>query len=359
MQDFKLYKDLMKEVDAGNVTVSRMGDLRLFKYSMDCHIQGRWNDVNCQARGLIMKEDGTIVARPIPKFFNLGELISTKMENLPWNESIEVFEKLDGSCGIGYLYNGQWRLATPGSFESDQALFGTVLLNGKIDRCCYVDSLDYLPKNCTPVFEIIYPENRIVVDYKGQTFLALLAIFEHNGEEWHPKRVDQLCDMAGFYRPRRYNIDMKGEIPFTDNEEGYVVRFESGLRIKVKSPAYVRVHRLLNYMSPKGVIDLIRGKEYGVTLLQLPKVIQQDFDDIRAYVTRLYDEIKVRAYDAHNSIPKDLTRKAQAHLIQKNVRREEWGLVFSLLDDKDIKDNIWKLVQQKVKDEKTKVVPID
>lgn len=355
MQDFKLYKDLMKEVDAGNVTVSRMDDLRLFKYSMDCHIQGRWNDVNRQARGLIMKEDGTIVARPFPKFFNLGELPSTQMENLPWNESIEVFEKLDGSCGIGYVIDDIWWLATPGAFESEQAIHGTHILNNQ-----YQFGADhYLPKDCTPVFEIIYPENRIVCNYNGETFLALLAIFEHNGEEWHQSRVDKIAEKCGFRRPRRYNIDIRSNIPFEENEEGFVCRFESGLRIKIKSPAYVRVHRLLNYMSPKGVIDLIRGKEYGVTLNLLPKNIAKDFDDIRAYVTQLYDEISVRVHDAYNSIPTDITRKAQAHLIQENVRREEWGLVFSLLDKKDIKDGIWKLVQQKVKDEKTKVIPIE
>lgn len=351
MKDPILYKKLLKEVEKGNVNVSRAGDLAIFKYTQDCHIKGRWNDVNRQARGIIFRDDGTVVARPFPKFFNLGEVSESMVENLPWHEEVEIYEKVDGSCGIGYWTDeyGEWRLATPGSMESEQAVRGSAILNLHYDWSA-------LPINCTPVFEIIYPDNRIVVDYKGETFLSLLAIFELSGEEWHPRRVDQIAEKCGFRRPRRYNVDLRGSIPFEENHEGYVARFASGLRIKVKSPAYLRVHRLLNYMSPKGVIDLIRGKEYGITLLQLPQGIQKDFDDIRAYVQNLHDQIANEARDVYDRVPKGVTRKEQALFIQGHAKNERCGLVFGLLDNKDIKDSVWKLVQEKVKDEKTKTI---
>lgn len=286
MKDYNLYAALLKEVEAGRVSASTCGDLTIFKYTQDCHIQGLWNETNRQARGIIFASDGTVVARPFPKFFNLGEVSETKLDALPWNEEFEVQEKLDGSCGIGYLLNGRWHLATPGSMESDQAKYGSMIL----DTHAGINK-SYLPQDCTPVFEIIYPENRIVVDYKGQIFLCLLAIVEHNGQEWHPRRVDQIAEKCGFRRPEKYIMDPRAEILFKDNHEGYVVRFEGGMRIKVKNPAYLRVHRLLNYMSPKGVIELIRGREYGETLRSLPPNIAKDFDDIRAYVQTLFDVI--------------------------------------------------------------------
>lgn len=353
MKDYILYQKLLKEVEEGRVNASRAGDLTIFKYTQSCHIQGLWNDVNRQARGIIFRDDGTCVARPFPKFFNLGEVSETMVENLPWHEEVEIYEKVDGSCGIGYWTDeyGEWRVATPGSMESDQAMHGSFMLT------MYYDWSD-LPPNCTPVFEIVYPENRIVVDYKGETFLSLLAIFELSGEEWHPRRVDQIAEKCGFKRPRRYNIDLRGDIPFEENAEGYVARFASGRRVKVKSPAYLRVHRLLNYMSPKGVIELIRGKEYRPTVEQLPTSIARDFDDIRAYVQTMHDKLRIEAEDIVARVPQG-DRKTQALWIQANAPKDLTGIVFALLDKKSIGDKIWRMVLEKVKDEKANAIPTE
>lgn len=358
MKDYILFEALKKEVSEGRVSASRdeAHGLTIFKYTQDTHIQGLWNDVNRQARGIIFRDDGTIVARPFSKFFNLNERTETMVDNLPWHEDVEIFEKVDGSCGIGYIVNDVWRLATPGSMESDQAIKGSQMFS----NLSY--NLAHLPTDCTPVFEIIYPENRIVVDYDGQRFLSLLAIFEHNGQEWHPSRVDQIAAKCGFRRPRRYNLSLRGEIPFEENSEGYVARFSSGLRVKVKSPAYLRIHRLLNHMSPKGVIELIRGSEYRTTVKDLPQNIQRDFDDIRAYVQGLHNSIVHEAEDCFNFMLGKLgrfpnvTRKDYALFIQANVPVELTGFVFALLDNKEIEDKVWRLVLEKVKDEKTKAI---
>lgn len=347
MKDPILYKKLLREVEEGRVTVSTEGDLQIFKYAHETHLAGYWNEINRQARGLIMRTDGTIVARPFAKFFNLGEVSETKLDNLPRHESAEAFEKLDGSCGIGYLDNGLWRLATPGSLSSDQAIAGTFMLYNAPGY-----NLAALPLDCTPVFEIVYPDNRIVCDYskdpRGSQFLALLAIVEHGGKEWHQARVDRIAQECGFPRPRRCWFDLRGEIPFADNEEGYVVLFDSGLRVKIKSPGYLRIHRLLNYLSPKGVIDLITGREYGATLRELPPSIAKDFDDIRADLRTRYDRILHASHAMHDgllaAVGFNADRKTQAMWVLANVEPWQRGLVFALLDGKDIERAIWRLV---------------
>lgn len=357
MKDPILLNNLWKEVEAGRVSVSQTGDLYIFKYTQETHIKDLWNDVNRQARGIIFRTDGTVVARPFEKFFNLHERPETEPKALPWDEGVEVYEKLDGSCGTGYIDNdGHWALATPGSLESDQAIMGTRILNeylNALDEPLY--DIQHLPLDCTPVFEIIYPENRIVVDYKGATRLVLLAIFEHNGVEWHPARVDRIAEACGFTRPKRYDISLREEIPFEDNHEGYVARFGNGFRVKIKSPAYLRVHRILNHLSPKGVIDLIRGKEYGVTISQLPKELAKEFDDLRAFVQGIYNEILTNAHARLNlmleEVPDNSLRKQYAIWVSKNVPNAESGFVFALLDGKDIEDKIWRLVLERVAEE--------
>ncbi|MCV0439828.1 MAG: T4 RnlA family RNA ligase [Hydrogenophaga sp.] len=384
MKDPILLNKLWKEVEAGRVTVMQSGSLSIFKYTQETHIKDLWNDVNRQARGIIFDVDGTVVARPFSKFFNLHERAETERQNLPWDEGVEIFEKLDGSCGTGYFgtkgpsedvelpirtdatYHPplpMWRLATPGSMESEQALEGTRILHEREAEVPFAGDhyrrplyeLEHLPTDCTPVFEIIYPENRIVVDYHGARELVLLAIFEHNGEEWHPRRVDMIAELCGFRRPERYDIDIRGEVPFEDNHEGYVCRFGNGFRVKVKSPVYLRIHRLLNHLSPKGVVELIRGKEYGTTVSQLPKEIAKDFDDVRAHVQGIYNDFLGRAYTNYNNLLKEVginqPRKAYAEWVIANVPNMETGFVFALLDDKDIEDRVWKLVLETVQSE--------
>lgn len=308
----------------------------------------------------------------------LSPFTVTKVEGkIPRNRTAYDFETdthnyfakgvlVHNSCGTGYRHGGRWKLATPGSMESDQAVEGTEILNEKTwqaDSACPVGDnwwpryhLEHLPVDCTPVFEIIYPDNRIVVDYRGSRELVLLAIFEHNGIEWHPRRVDQIAELCGFRRPKRYDIDIRhSDIFFEDNSEGYVARFGNGFRVKIKSPTYLRIHRLLNHLSPKGVVELIRGKEYRVTVQQLPQEIAKDFDDVRAHVQGIYNAIFTAAFENLRRLREEVgvnqSRKVYAEWIIANVPNMETGFVFALLDDKDIEDKVWKLVLEKVQNE--------
>lgn len=351
MKDYVLHKALKKECELGNVVASESDRLTIYKYSQDCQFENRWNEINRLARGIIFDDDSSIVARPLSKFFNLGERPETMPENIPWHEPLEIFEKIDGSCGIAYFIDNDWWMATPGSMVSDQAQMGTFLL-----RNIYSDSLKYIPKDCTPIFEIVYPGNRIVVDYNGFCGLYLLAVVELGGQEWRQTRVDRLAEISNFRRPERYDFDLQGDIPFEENSEGYVCLFDSGLRIKVKSPTYVRIHRLLNYLSPKGVIELLQGREYRVTLQSLPSNIARDFDDIRAQVQLEYSKVVHRCEFVLSMMPQGLPRKEQAFYILANTPKDETGVTFGLLDKKDVSEGIWKLVLNKFKDEKKKEI---
>jgi len=340
MRDPILLKKIEQEVQAGNVVASEWEGLTVYKYTQECHHENRWNDINRQCRGIILDKHGRVFARPFSKFFNLNEVAETMYDQLPWDCGVQVFEKLDGSCGTLFRHPQHGVcLSTPGSMQSDQAKMGTEILRRSSWGTNFMADL---PDDCTPIFEIIYPENRIVVDYRGREDLVLLSIFQLNGEEWHQNRVDAIAEKHGITRPRRFDLDVT-DIQFQDNEEGYVFLFDNGLRVKSKSPTYLRIHRLLNYLSPKGVIDLIRGHEYRTTLAQLPDSIQQDFDDIRAYVQTMFDETRNKVEAFHLAVPQG-TRKDQAMWITGCVERELQGLVFAKLDNKDITESLWRVV---------------
>lgn len=255
-------------------------DMYILNYTNSCQFDQAWNKATIMCRGLIVNENYDILYRPFPKFFNLDQWRSLKnhVYNLfgvsyknAFKEPVSITEKMDGSLGIIYLDEDQnFSICTRGSFASEQALVGTKLLREKYPHICPNPHLTYL-------VEIIYPENKIVVDYKGESKLVLLACIDN--------QTGLDCDIYG--RPGQYNL--YGKLPIVPsfpvindwkrlgeqkrkNFEGYVIRFASGLRVKIKLDEYMVLHRILTCTTNKTVLEsLASGRNPLVELgLRIP-----------------------------------------------------------------------------------------
>ena len=116
---------LSKYIDEGLVIkqVHPTLPLSIYNYSRECQYGGKWDDITLNCRGLVLDDGGNVIAKPFPKFFNYEEHIAeeSKLPPIP-NENFEVYEKMDGSLGIVFNYDGEWYMATRGSFQSDQAI---------------------------------------------------------------------------------------------------------------------------------------------------------------------------------------------------------------------------------------------
>jgi RNA ligase len=121
-------------------------DLWVLNYTQKTQFDRNWNPTTLACRGLIVDSNYNIIARSFPKFFNLEEATS-QGEQLPL-EDFEVTEKMDGSLGIFFNYEGQWIVATRGSFVSEQAIEAKKMLDQM--------NTSALDKNYTYLFEIIY-----------------------------------------------------------------------------------------------------------------------------------------------------------------------------------------------------------
>ena len=58
-------------------------------------------------------------------------------------------------------------------------------------------------------------------------------------------------------------------LPDRENAEGYVVQFRSAMRIKVKHPRYVAIHRALNDLTEHHVWEMLRLGESFDDLTEL------------------------------------------------------------------------------------------
>jgi RNA ligase len=101
---------------------------------------------------------------------------------------VTVTRKEDGSLGIGWKYNGQYGIATRGSFTSDQAKHATAKIDAEVRQ--WIDWTE--DTNSSVIYEIVYPENRIVLDYKGRDELIRLGnvdnrlgVIGHRGDVMH------------------------------------------------------------------------------------------------------------------------------------------------------------------------------
>ncbi|GAB3513634.1 RNA ligase [Emticicia fontis] len=315
-----------------NVQKHPNADLYIYNYSAKAQYDRVWNEWTLACRGLIMNADYEVVARPFKKFFNWGEV---ENQAIP-QESFEIYEKMDGSLGILYWIDEIPYIATRGSFNSDQAKVATEMLHTK-----YATSIPLLDKTKTYLFEIIYPENRIVVDYGKTRALILLAVIDtKTGDECPLEQIgfevvklyDGINDL--------YHLKKLEET----NREGYVIKFAGGLRLKVKFDEYQRVHQIITRVSNisiwehlkegnnlVGILDRVPDEFYDWVKL----TEQQLFDDFKAIEAKAMEEFKV--YD----IRKDTALYYQTCSYP--------AVLFKMMENRPYNQIIWKMIRPKFK----------
>lgn len=331
-------------------------DIWILNYTQECQFSSNWNNATLQSRGLIINEAGEIVSRPFKKFFNLSEHTNPNFPPVPYGESFKAYEKLDGSLGISYYVSGKWRIATRGSFTSEQAIFASELLNSK-----YTESLGKMDASLTYLFEIIYPENRIVCDYGDAKELVLLAVIRTLDGLEIP--LEKFTDLQ-FRQPKLFSVNSINDLPRdTSNFEGYVIRFESGMRVKVKLDEYVRLHKIMTGFTPNRIWEILsNGGDLKSIIRDVPDEFFEELvsvaDDLISDHSSLF---MLYRYTLSMLDLSGKSRKEQAILIKSICERSQKQLIndsdliiplndsvlFLLLDGKidKAKEKIWQLIK--------------
>ena len=362
-------------------------DLTIWNYSPRVQYEKLWDDITIQCRGLVTNSKGEIVARPFKKFFNYEE---HKPEEIP-NEDFVVYEKMDGSLGILFYYEeelsderryniwfnnnyetgmerffdpnnlpdfddpyyeptpktkGEWVLATRGSFTSTQAIKGRELL----------EKYDYnrLVKDYTYLFEIIYPENRIVCNYNFEDLVLLGMIHTPTGDEVdiHNDNNEDIrlknlirnlnLNIVTVYKTWGEGYDLLKE-EISNDREGYVIRFKNGFRMKIKGEEYKRLHRILTNISNRDIWEYLRaGKPMDEILDKVPDEFYDWVKNEEYKFNQMFIITKTMAEMAFlKYITPEMTRKESAEIIKKQ-NLEIQSILFKLLDGKDCSELIWK-----------------
>lgn len=324
-------------------------ELWIYNYTEQAQFNRIWDDATNVCRGLIVHEDGEVLARGFNKFHNLNTdyIDATKEENLPQGEVPLVTTKLDGSLGILYHHYG-YRVATRGSFASQQAQWATAWYDNHMKT-----NPPAWPADCTPVFEIIYPENRIVVTYEFAGLVMLSMVDNETGAELSREDVELWASVNGLSVVKKFDKSISEcvaeDIP---NEEGYVLTYSTGLKVKVKFNEYVRLHRILTGLNPKAIWELLAKNQTATVSLWLEdsKMPESFKTWLRGWVNQLqarYADIEAQAKTVFAARPDGSRKEDAIYFLQTPALK---GILFQMLDGRTYAETIWDMIKPKATD---------
>ena len=335
--------------------------LKIYNYTQNAQFDPHWGDGTIDyCRGLIVDDQDNVIARPFKKFHNLNtEYIPETMEaNLP-KTTPTILEKYDGSLGILYRYYGEYGIATRGSFTSPQALWATEWFK---DRVGFPYSLKIEIEHFTFLFEIIYKNNRIVVDYDWEGLVHIGTVHKQSGKELSPKyhkNVFEANECFPIKTAREINLSLKEVLCInTPNEEGFVVSYP-GLKVKIKMADYVRLHKIVTGMNARSVWELLStGKDFT----QFESMPEQFQRWLKCWVKDLnsqHDNIFTTCQDFYKQCPSIDTeiepyrdyRKRFALWVQSETPKEFHSVMFAMLDNQDPSSVIWKMIKPRGDDQ--------
>src|SRR5271170_1739488 len=352
---FDLFKRMLDEGFIRAQVHPKYPELMIFNYTEATQFGREWNAATNICRGLIVKlangildENAEVVARPFNKFHNLNTsyALETMDANLP-NETPLVTTKLDGSMGIIYIYDGLYWIATRGSLDSDQARWATTWYR-------FHESMltQGWPADVTPVCEIIYPENRIVVNYDYAGLVLLSIIDNETGKELSRSEVELWANVNTLQVVDKFDKSLaECAAEDTKNEEGYVLTYSNGVKVKVKFAEYVRLHRILTGLNPKTVWEMLLANQTTAieTLLTDAKIPESFKKWLHDWMTKLeaqFAEIEAEAKIVFANKPGGV-RKDDAIYFTKTARHLA-GILFMMLDGKNYDEAIWDMVKPKI-----------
>lgn len=308
-------------------------NLRIINYTPEVQYGGHWNRWTKMFRGLIVDRDGRIVSRPFEKFFNLEEI---SPDVIPKENPVSITNKLDGSLGISYFVNGEMFIATRGSFTSDQAMEANeMLVTCGLDR--YINSLrmDY-----TYLFEIIYPENRVVVDYGKERMLVLIGVINtETGEIINRSDWPKWPSSAFEYDTDVDVHNLRNAYP-GDNREGFVVRWANGFMVKLKYEGYVKLHRIMTGLTRKKIWEMLSS---GEDIEETCRIVPEEVANL----------IRKEAYEfkeAYDQIIKEADRvsKEMRKMVALHIEGHRYSpVIFNMLFGGNYNKFIWKQLKPK------------
>lgn len=226
--------------------------------------RGEHEDWERECRGMTFYPDGRIAARTMHKFFNVNEREETMSYNIDWSKVTRIMDKRDGSMITPVLLpDGTIKCKTKKSFDTKEASLADSIIAATPGGREWL--LEFLQKGYTVTFEVTSPKYPIVLQYKKDE-LVLLHIRENttggylSGEvleclncpfpvvqDIKEQFMEPHMDMGCFASDRVSWHKLEEAAANTEGIEGWVIQFENGDMMKVKTKWYIDLHHSVTF----------------------------------------------------------------------------------------------------------------
>lgn len=331
-------------------TLTNMGLLRsqtsgtgltIYCYNEFTQFQRLWNTTTLAARGIVFDDEGEIVQRCLPKFFNSDEpdgIITAKV-NEPTANIIQ--NKLDGSLiKVSFSKKHGLVVTSKCSFASKQVGWAKEIIADKKYK-------DLFEPGYTYHFELIHPENQIVLNYGYKKALVLFAIVKNeNGKEPSIyeselavkfEKAEKLTskDVLNIIRDNNEGVDTSDK-PLS---EGVVVNYGT-YRLKIKTAEYVRIHRIVSNLTENNVWQALASKQ-PISRENIP-------EEFVKWLEVTQRNLLIKYCDFFDDVSQALADTQ--HMSNKEVGLSDNPMkpyIFASRSGKDLEAMVWKAVKPK------------
>jgi RNA ligase len=333
--------------------------LVIWNYTEKVQYEKLFDEITLMCRGLITDDKGNIIVKPMTKFFNYEEVVYDANNLIPWKDNyVYVQDKLDGSMLILFYYlpTNEWVTATRGSFMSEQAIEGMNILNSKYNLEAFEKSIAYIG-------EVIYPQNRIVVDYGNLSTVKFITAvpnrcYTHDYyDELHFTRATSYFKYSGIkakdiVKCKQYftfGPDLPKELKSlnTNNSEGFIFRFHpSNFRMKVKFEDYIRLHRIITGVSNIAIWEhLMENKSFDEILEKVPDEfydwVKDTINTLETQYVMIENEYKV----IYNKIKGEYNTDDKKVFAAHAKLYKYPSILFNMNTGKNYSEFIWKIIR--------------
>ncbi len=294
----ELYDNLMKlcaESDKGKFFYTDFVSpfetkFRIFSYNYASYSDWLLDDA-LECRGIMFEMDDNgpvrIAARPMEKFFNLGENPMTMDLNL--DEVVLVTAKADGSLVSTYMDQTNIAFKSKGSIKSSQAAEALQVFKQPHREAFRARVTEITEAGYTCNMEYVAPTNRIVLPYQERDLILLNVRHNETGEYIPYPELFKDAALRPFlveaYDPASIeNVRGMKEI------EGFVYELASGQKFKLKTEWYCALHhtkdsinnneRLFEVVVAGGADDVIAmftGDDYAREKVNAFTIVHLDY----------------------------------------------------------------------------------
>lgn len=312
-----------------------------------------------ECRGITFcSKTGYILARKYHKFFNVGEREETLPGNFEMADPHVILDKLDGSMITPVMLDKiEWHTKM-GATDVAKQVEEFVALNPHYNEFARI----WCNQGVTLIFEWCSRKQQIVLDYAedqlvltGARFMKTGAYFTYEGlvsatEDWDIPVVENFGTVFGlesFMEVAREQKDF----------EGYVIRFNDGRMIKIKTEWYVQIHKAKEkILQDRHVVAMILDNTLDDVKGFLSK---EDLDALNVFETKIVNAMEYLSRTAVqfvaerkklNWTKKDFATKSSYCVVSggMGMHSMDKALIFAIWDDNTMY-NTRKVVEQMVR----------